>query len=469
MALIRSKLATLPRRRRVWLSAFAATCAVALVALSSLPASALTVNDTPVPVTGNTTYFDGLGQPYGGCGMPQTELETQDFIALNVYNTPGDYAFYPRPLPAAQADKIGMWNNGHNCGRWVQVTVSDYCTGTNDGAQSQAFCRNGSWVADSFNGATLNMIVADSCGDSNAWCRDDPYHIDLSKPSLGRFTRNGASVGSMLPNNYNNRHMTWKFIAAPSYTGDIQIGFLSGAQVWWPAISVSHLANGIHGVEYLANGVWQQAQMNGDMGQSFILGGTTSGANQFQIRLRDSTDALINNGRVYSFALPASCGSSCPAAYTRVAYTTSGGTGPTSSPTASPTANPTTSPTASPTTSPTASPTASRTASPTAPTGKTCSASYAVTGQWTGSFQSDVTVRNTSTTALTSWRVSWTFANGQVVSQLWSATLVSGGPAVVVTNASWNGNLAANATTTFGFLGTWNATNSIPTVSCTAT
>src|SRR5262249_25782461 len=160
---------------------------------------------------------------------------------------------------------------------------------------------------------------------------------------LSRFTRAGASVGSMLPNNFNNRHMTWQFIPAPNYSGDIRIGFLGGAQVWWPAISVSHLANGIHGVEYLAGGVWQTAQMNSDMGESFIIGGTASGGNQFQIRVRDVNDALINNGRVYSFTLPASCGSSCPTPYTGVSYTTSGGTGSTTGPSTLPaTTSPTT-------------------------------------------------------------------------------------------------------------------------------
>ena len=32
-----------------------------------------------------------------------------------------------------------------------------------------------------------------------------------------------------------------------------------------------------------------------------------------------------------------------------------------------------------------------------------------------------------------------------------------------------NGNLAANATTSFGFNGTWDATNAVPTLSCTTT
>jgi expansin (peptidoglycan-binding protein) len=364
---------------RAAITAAVALAAAALVLASTLPANALVVTGTPTPVTGNTTYFDGLGQPYGGCGLPQANLDSQNFIALNVYNTPGDYSFYPRPLPAGDS-KIGMWNNGHNCGRWVQVTVSDYCTGINDGAPNQPFCRSGSWVSDAYNGATLNMLVADSCGDANAWCRDDPYHIDLAKGSLNQFLRNGTPVGDMYPNHYNNRKMTWKFIPAPNYSGDIQLGFLQGAQVWWPAISVSHLRDGIHSVEYLAGGVWKTAQMNGDMGQSFIVGGTTSGANQFQIRVRDANDALINNGRVYSFTLPGSCGSQCSAAYTRVSYTTSNGTGPTtsSSPSSSATATATTRP-------PTSTPPTTSTPTPTGTNGtKTCAATYTIASQWPG-------------------------------------------------------------------------------------
>jgi hypothetical protein len=272
------------------------------------------------PVTGNATYFSGLGQPYGGCGMPQADLETQNFVALNVYNTPGDYGYYPRPIPPAQASKIGLWDNGHNCGRWVQVTMGDYCTGQNDGAPGQPFCRNGSWTPDGYNGATLTMLVADSCGDSNAWCRDDPYHLDLATDSINRFQRNGQPVGDLL-NHWNNRHISWEFVPPPNYQGDIQIGFLQGAQTWWGAVSVSHLPNGIHGVEYLAGGTWHQATMNGDMGQSYILAPTVTAGKDFQIRVTDVSNQLVNGGRVYAFSLPASCNSACSAAYTKVSYT----------------------------------------------------------------------------------------------------------------------------------------------------
>jgi hypothetical protein len=303
----------------------AAVCACAVL---SWPAAsrALDPSNTPSPVTGNATWFTALGAPYGGCGLPQAALDTQNFVALNVYNTPGDYTFYPRPLTGANLAKMGMWNNGHNCGRWVQVTIGDNCTGVNDGAPNQPFCRNGSWVSDGYNGATLNMIVADSCGDSNAWCRDDPYHLDLAQAALNLFLRAGVPVGDLYPSHWNNRHITWQFIPAPNYTGDINIGFLQGAQTWWGAIAVSHLPNGIHSVEYLQNGVWTAATMNGDMGQSFIVAPLVAAGTQFQIRVRDVSDALLNGGRVYTFSLPSSCSPQCSAAYTQVAYTTSSGT-----------------------------------------------------------------------------------------------------------------------------------------------
>src|SRR5690554_3459330 len=118
------------------------------------------------PVVGTSTWFEALGSPYGGCGLPQSELDSPHFVALNVYDTPRDYDFYPRPV--TDPDKVGMWNNGLNCGRWVEVEIDDICTGINDGAPGQDFCRGGEWVSDQFNGASLTMLIADSCGDSNA-------------------------------------------------------------------------------------------------------------------------------------------------------------------------------------------------------------------------------------------------------------------------------------------------------------
>lgn len=285
---------------------------------SSISSSSSVNSSAASDVVGMSTHFDGLGVPYGGCGIPQDKLETQSFVALNVFNTPGVYSFYPRPLSGDSLKYIGEFNNGKNCGRWVRVTIQEYCSGLNDGAQGQAFCRGGlGWVKDGLEGATQDMLVADSCGDDNAWCRDSRYHLDFSLASMNLFALNGATV-NLLPNHDNNRRISWHYIEAPNYLGDINIYFMAGAELWWPAISINHLKNGIHGVEQLINGVWTPMPMNTDMGQAYILQG---GSSHFQIRVRDVNDELINGGRVYTFDLPAACNSKCSAAATPVTYT----------------------------------------------------------------------------------------------------------------------------------------------------
>jgi hypothetical protein len=96
-----------------------------------------------------------------------------------------------------------------------------------------------------------------------------------------------------------------------------------------------------------------------------------------------------------------------------------------------------------------------------------CVATYTKIGEWSGGFQAEVAVKNNRSTASSAWTVTWTFANGQVISQLWGGKYTQSGSAVTVTNEAWNGALAAGASTTFGFLASWNGTNAIPTVSCT--
>ncbi len=430
----------LTRVRRAVLTIMGA-CGVLL--LAQLPASALDVSGTPSPVTGNATWFSALGAPYGGCGLPQSALDSQNFLALNVQNTPGNYGTYlPRPIPAADASMIGMFDNGLNCGRWVQVTIGNYCTGVNDGAPNQPFCRNGSWVGDAYNGATLNMIVADSCQDGNAWCRDDPYHTDLAQASLNQFLRGGQPVGDMYPNHWNNRQVTWQFVPAPGYTGDINIGAIQGAQPYWPAIAVSHLPNGIHGVQYYANGTWQNAQMDADLGDDYIIGPTTGAGTpgtQYEIRVTDASDTLINDGRVYSFSLPAGCSTGCSGAYTPISYTTS--TGPPPSPSPSPT--------------------------PTTSSSDTCSAAWSVINSWSGGYQAQITVTNTGTAATAGWATSFIFPGTQTIASSWNAVATQTGAQVTAVNAAWDGAIQAGASTTWGLV--VNGANQAPaSVNCTA-
>ncbi|MEV1315155.1 cellulase family glycosylhydrolase [Micromonospora arborensis] len=95
-----------------------------------------------------------------------------------------------------------------------------------------------------------------------------------------------------------------------------------------------------------------------------------------------------------------------------------------------------------------------------------CTGTYTVTNQWQGGFQGEVRV-TAGTTAITGWAVRWTFANGQRVSQSWNTTLTSGGATVTARNADHNGRLAAGASASFGFLGSWTGSNAVPQLSCT--
>ncbi|RQW98764.1 cellulose binding domain-containing protein, partial [Micromonospora inaquosa] len=96
-----------------------------------------------------------------------------------------------------------------------------------------------------------------------------------------------------------------------------------------------------------------------------------------------------------------------------------------------------------------------------------CTATYTVTNQWQGGFQAEVRV-TAGARAITGWTAGWTFANGQAVTQSWNVALTSSGTTVTARNADYNGRLAAGAGATFGFLGSWTGTNSLPALSCTA-
>ncbi|KUO12854.1 cellulose binding domain-containing protein [Streptomyces sp. DSM 15324] len=96
------------------------------------------------------------------------------------------------------------------------------------------------------------------------------------------------------------------------------------------------------------------------------------------------------------------------------------------------------------------------------PTGA-CAVTYTITNQWSGGFQADVKLANTGTAAWSGWSLTWSFPNGQTVSQLWNADHTQSGAAVTAKNITWNANVAAGASVSFGFTGSWTGTNAKPT------
>lgn len=93
-----------------------------------------------------------------------------------------------------------------------------------------------------------------------------------------------------------------------------------------------------------------------------------------------------------------------------------------------------------------------------------CTIGYSITNQWTPGFQFALTITNNSNTALSNWTLTWAYANGQQITQLWNGIESQSGANVTVTNESYNGTIAPGASyTAAGGTGTWSGINSIPT------
>lgn len=81
-----------------------------------------------------------------------------------------------------------------------------------------------------------------------------------------------------------------------------------------------------------------------------------------------------------------------------------------------------------------------------------CTAQYSVTGQWQGGFQGALKVTNHGA-ALSTWTITWNFANGEKISQGWGAELSQSGIQVQARNASWNGSVPSGGSVDIGFIG----------------
>ncbi|MFJ3497952.1 cellulose binding domain-containing protein [Streptomyces sp. NPDC086091] len=321
-----------PGALRTALSALLLAAAGTLVAVPSPAAAA-----GPV-YTGVGTHFVATGEKGGACGVPPAQIESTNFVALNVWDTPGYFGDgLPRPVPADRAAVRGAWDNGRNCGRWVRISLGDFCSVANGGQAGQGICRGGSWNPDRFNGATVDAVVTDSCGDDNEWCRSDRNHLDLSTSSLSRFTLDGNPVGDLdAQGAWNNRKITWEYIPAPNHSGDIKLGFGTDAKAYYAPLVVTNLPNGIHGVQYHDGSGWRSAPpVGGELGQRYEIGAQTPGGSTYRVRVVDASDQLLGGGREYSFSRPAGC-DPCTPLYTPLGYTTSGGQQPPTAPDTTP-------------------------------------------------------------------------------------------------------------------------------------
>ncbi|WP_433175650.1 extracellular catalytic domain type 1 short-chain-length polyhydroxyalkanoate depolymerase [Actinoallomurus sp. CA-150999] len=75
----------------------------------------------------------------------------------------------------------------------------------------------------------------------------------------------------------------------------------------------------------------------------------------------------------------------------------------------------------------------------------------ATVNAWNTGLTESITITNTGTSAINGWSLAFALPSGQTFTSGWNATFTSSGGQVTATNTSYNGSLAAGASTSIGF------------------
>ncbi|WP_433510417.1 cellulose binding domain-containing protein [Nonomuraea sp. CA-143628] len=83
--------------------------------------------------------------------------------------------------------------------------------------------------------------------------------------------------------------------------------------------------------------------------------------------------------------------------------------------------------------------------------------------EWQGGLTANVTIRNTGGSPVNGWRLTFTFPGDTRITQPWNANVTQSGAAVTATNVTYNGDIPAGGSQSFGFQGTWSSNDANPT------
>lgn len=100
---------------------------------------------------------------------------------------------------------------------------------------------------------------------------------------------------------------------------------------------------------------------------------------------------------------------------------------------------------------------------PAASAAPSCTVDYRVTNEWSTGFGASVAIRNAGAEPIDDWQLTWSFPDGQQISQLWNGTYSQNGDSVTVRGVDWNRTVSANGSVEFGFNGTKSGANGAPT------
>jgi endo-1,4-beta-xylanase len=94
--------------------------------------------------------------------------------------------------------------------------------------------------------------------------------------------------------------------------------------------------------------------------------------------------------------------------------------------------------------------------------GGTCHVTYTRNSEWPGGFTAQVIIANTGTTAINGWSLTFTWPGDQKITSNFNGGFSQSGANATLTNASYNGTIAAGSSITDGFQGSWASNDSSP-------
>ncbi|RYY76530.1 MAG: carbohydrate-binding protein [Gammaproteobacteria bacterium] len=99
-------------------------------------------------------------------------------------------------------------------------------------------------------------------------------------------------------------------------------------------------------------------------------------------------------------------------------------------------------------------------------TSSSASCTYSVDNEWGNGFTASITIKNDTSSAISGWNVNWQYSTNRIAGG-WNAN-ISGTNPYSASNLSWNGNIAAGQSVSFGFQGEKNGGSAErPTISGT--
>ena len=96
------------------------------------------------------------------------------------------------------------------------------------------------------------------------------------------------------------------------------------------------------------------------------------------------------------------------------------------------------------------------------PQGGDVTATYSNINQWNNGFQSSIIIENNSDSAISNWKVTFTFTGNQQINNGWGGIYVQNGQRVTITPEAWNGTIHPNSRVDLGFTASYSGTNDDP-------